>query len=174
MEVETKPLQEIFLSCSLSKKRLTDPMFTTEGNLVERSTVALFHPATSSTAELPFLLPPGHTVFDAPADDPTTQILHLTPECRHSSIYALQPQRLREPGPPKSVLLDLGMVGRNFNLAVRDANKTDLVARGPLDLKSTDVVPPQIVLDSEVSFLYLFFFFFGKLSLKPGGLIFFF
>lgn len=46
--------------------------------------------------------------------------------------------------------LDLARVGRDFMGAIENANKTDLVTRGPLDLKSADVIPPQIVLDQEV------------------------
>jgi hypothetical protein len=49
---------------------------------------------------------------------------------------------------------DLTWVGRDFLGAIENANKTDLVTRGPLDLKSADMIPPQIVLDQEV-FMYL-------------------
>jgi hypothetical protein len=45
---------------------------------------------------------------------------------------------------------DLAQVGRDFMGAIESANKTDLVTRGPLDLKSPTVIPPQIVLDQEV------------------------
>jgi len=45
---------------------------------------------------------------------------------------------------------DLARVGRDFVGAIENANKTELVTRGPLDLKSADVIPPQIVLDQEV------------------------
>lgn len=47
--------------------------------------------------------------------------------------------------------LDLAKVGQNFLGAIEDANKTDLVTRGPLDLKSSEMIPPLIVLDQEVS-----------------------
>jgi len=50
-----------------------------------------------------------------------------------------------------SHLLDLARVGRDLVGAIEDANKTILVTRGPLDLKSANVVPPQIVLDQDVS-----------------------
>jgi len=50
-----------------------------------------------------------------------------------------------------SNLLDLSRVGRDLVGAIEDANKTILVTRGPLDLKSANVVPPQIVLDQDVS-----------------------
>ena len=45
---------------------------------------------------------------------------------------------------------DLARVGRDFLGAIENANKTDLVTRGPLDLKSANMIPPQIVLDQEV------------------------
>ena len=45
---------------------------------------------------------------------------------------------------------DLARVGRDFLGAIENANKTELVTRGPLDLKSAEIIPPQIVLDQEV------------------------
>jgi len=55
-------------------------------------------------------------------------------------------------GPVSSLpSFDLARVGRDFVGAIENANKTDLVTRGPLDLKSADMIPPQIVLDQEVS-----------------------
>jgi len=45
---------------------------------------------------------------------------------------------------------NLAQVGRDFMGAIENANKTELVTRGPLDLKSADIIPPQIVLDQEV------------------------
>jgi hypothetical protein len=46
---------------------------------------------------------------------------------------------------------DLPRVGRDFLGAIENAKKTDLVPRGPLDLKSVNTIPPRIVLDQEVS-----------------------
>jgi hypothetical protein len=45
----------------------------------------------------------------------------------------------------------LAQIGRDLVSAIEDANKTSLVTRGPLDLKSANVIPPQIVVDQEVS-----------------------
>jgi len=45
---------------------------------------------------------------------------------------------------------DLPRVGRDLVGAIESANKTDLVTRGPLDLKSANMIPPQVVLDQEV------------------------
>jgi hypothetical protein len=45
---------------------------------------------------------------------------------------------------------DLVRVGRDFLGAIGKANETDLVTRGPLDLKSPNIIPPQIVVDEEV------------------------
>jgi hypothetical protein len=44
----------------------------------------------------------------------------------------------------------LAQIGQDLASAIEAANKTSLVTRGPLDLKSADVVPPQLVLDQEV------------------------
>jgi len=51
---------------------------------------------------------------------------------------------------PSSPSPDLVCVGRDFLTAIRSANETDLITRGPLDLKSASVIAPQIVLDQEV------------------------
>ena len=51
---------------------------------------------------------------------------------------------------PSSPSPDLVCVGRDFLTAIRSANETDLITRGPLDLKSVSVIAPQIVLDQEV------------------------
>jgi hypothetical protein len=52
---------------------------------------------------------------------------------------------------PSSRSPDLNRVGRDLIGAIEGANRTNLVTRGPLDLKSADVIPPQIVLDQEVN-----------------------
>jgi hypothetical protein len=51
---------------------------------------------------------------------------------------------------PLSPSPDLVCVGRDFLTAIRSANETELITRGPLDLKATSVIAPQIVLDQEV------------------------
>jgi len=45
---------------------------------------------------------------------------------------------------------DPARVGQDFVDAIESANKTELVTRGPLDLKTPNIIPPQIVLDQEV------------------------
>jgi hypothetical protein len=50
-----------------------------------------------------------------------------------------------------SLLADLAPVGHDFLGAIEKANKTELVTRGPLDLKSSEMIPPLIVLDQDVS-----------------------
>jgi hypothetical protein len=66
-----------------------------------------------------------------------------------ASILALHIERMK-PAPP-SHPYTLDSVSRDFLAAIRRANKTDLVTRGPLELKSPSVVAPQIVLDEDVS-----------------------
>jgi len=46
---------------------------------------------------------------------------------------------------------DLVRVGRDFMGAIMNANETSLATTGPLDLKSSNMIPPRIVLDQEVS-----------------------
>jgi hypothetical protein len=66
-----------------------------------------------------------------------------------ASILVLHVERI---GPaPSSHPYTLDSVARDFLAATRRANKTDLVTRGPLELKSPSVVAPQIVLDEDVS-----------------------
>jgi hypothetical protein len=52
---------------------------------------------------------------------------------------------------PQSHPHDLESIMQDFTLAIQRANKTDIATRGPLDLKSPSVVPPQIVVDEDVS-----------------------
>lgn len=82
------------------------------------------------------------------AGDVTRQVLAQSRDARHPSVQVLRIDRLSET--PQSLSFDLGNLGRDFDVAIKRANATDLVSRGPLDLKSTDVVPPQIVVDAEV------------------------
>jgi hypothetical protein len=67
---------------------------------------------------------------------------------RFLSTMVLDVEKLGSVSPLPS--FDLAQVGRDFMGAIENANKTDLVTRGPLDLKSADLIPPQIVLDQEV------------------------
>ena len=69
-------------------------------------------------------------------------------DSRFSSTMVLDVEKLESASSLPS--FDLAQVGQDFMGAIENANKTDLVTRGPLDLKSLDVIPPQIVVDQEV------------------------
>jgi hypothetical protein len=67
-------------------------------------------------------------------------------DARIQSIMVFDVDKLL-PAPPSPTL---AQIGRDLVSAIEAANKTDLVTRGPLDLKSANVIPPQLVLDQEV------------------------
>jgi len=69
-------------------------------------------------------------------------------DSRFLSTMALDVEKLSSVSSLPS--LDLARVGQDFVGAIETANKTELVTRGPLDLKSANIIPPQIVLDQEV------------------------
>ena len=68
------------------------------------------------------------------------------------SVLTLQIEKI--PLLPPVTSFTLENIGRDFTAAINAANETDLVTRGPLELKSPNVVPPQIVLDQEVALLF--------------------
>ncbi|KAJ7446553.1 hypothetical protein FB451DRAFT_1412223 [Mycena latifolia] len=139
-----RPVDEISLVCALSQKRLANPVLL-EAVVVERAVAQLHQPGgllfrpgpstdTSSIVEI------GHNEI-------LPRILAHSPGLRSESTLVLRVDDIGTP--PASFLATLDAVGRDFLLAIRRANQTDLVTRGPLELKSADVVPPQIVLDQE-------------------------
>jgi hypothetical protein len=67
-------------------------------------------------------------------------------DARIQSIMVFDVDKLL-PVPPSPTLTQ---IGRDLVSAIEAANKTDLVTRGPLDLKSANIIPPQLVLDQEV------------------------
>lgn len=81
--------------------------------------------------------------------DPLRQLLSHCQALPSKSTLALRVEKIDMPPPSCSYSLD--SLGRDFVVAVRRANETDLVTRGPLELKSVNVIAPQIVLDEEVS-----------------------
>ncbi|TFK70120.1 hypothetical protein BDN72DRAFT_795723 [Pluteus cervinus] len=148
-ETAERPLEEILLRCGLSEKRLVEPMLMSGTTMVETSTAniymtggELFRPNTSDND---FIM--------VESVDFVCQILAHSRQLDRPGVSALKLDKLG--APPTSVHSDLKSLGRNINLVIKSANETDLVSRGPLDLKSTSVVPPQIVLDSD-GFLAVF------------------
>jgi len=81
-----------------------------------------------------------------------TVLRQILSHCRglsSTSVLVLHPEHIGPAPPSHPYALD--SVARDFSIAIRHANKTGLVTRGPLELKSPSVIAPQIVLDEDVS-----------------------
>lgn len=149
--VVPRPLDEVPLVCAISQKAFVNPLsvdmqIVNQGVLVLRQIGELYRP----TADRP--LPTVEEINRYKLEELMRISSHcralLLPKFGMKSLALLYVERL-------SVLddsspLDLALVGRNFAGAIRCANETDLVTRGPLDLRATGVIPPQIVLDNKV------------------------
>jgi hypothetical protein len=136
----------ISLICAVSRKRLADPVLLVQSSaIVERRVGSLlstggelYRPSLASGSE--------RTVNDV---EQTLRELLLRIRQFHSpSIHTLSLEQLRISLPRWSPSLE--SAGRDFIIAIKCANQTDLVSRGPLELKSAEVIPPQVVLDGEV------------------------
>ncbi|KAF8067680.1 hypothetical protein FPV67DRAFT_1669576 [Lyophyllum atratum] len=138
----TRPLESFSLVCSLSQKRLTDPVLLDSHVVVERSAASYFVPGG-------MLHQPQHTVDKRSIIElvggELRRVLCHTTNFHGSEIYGLRIQDIAALNRPRS----LESAGYQFSSAIRAANESDLISRGPLELKSPAVVPPQIVLDGE-------------------------
>jgi hypothetical protein len=135
------------LVCSISRKRLETPI-TMDSAIVEQSFASLRQPKgllyQASTATDPVIRDMEEGAYQS-----LKQLLSHLRGSLSVSALALHVDRIG-PAPPAHPY-SLESVARNFALAIKVANATDLVARGPLDLKSSSVIPPQIVVDEDVS-----------------------
>ncbi|GLB39236.1 hypothetical protein LshimejAT787_0603980 [Lyophyllum shimeji] len=135
-------LESFSLVCSLSQKRLVDPVLLDSCAVVDRTAALHFIPGG-------VLYRPQYAVEERSVADLSQselrQVLAQTSEFFGSEIYALRLHDIWPLTRPRS----LERAGSNFSNAIRETNETDLIARGPLELKSPAVVPPQIVLDEE-------------------------
>ncbi|KAK0243779.1 hypothetical protein EDD85DRAFT_173202 [Armillaria nabsnona] len=145
-------VEDISLGCSVSQKRLVDPVLLGTEH-VNRDVSALRRAGGE-------LFRPSHrTVMPAAADmeDSTklilNQLLSHSKLLDYSSKIVFFPHRVDPPS--SSSVYSLDSLGRDFHSAIKRVNETDLVTRGPLDLKAVNVIPLQIVLD-EVGFLAVF------------------
>ena len=147
-----RPLEEISLVCATSFKPLNDPILI-DSQVVCRSFAALrqvggelYRPSPTKT------LP----VIEEMKDEDLHKLKPLQSLSRalamsYSGVKSTIMFHVETLSPlPSSPSPDLVCVGRDFLTAVRSANETDLITRGPLDLKSASVIAPQIVLDQEV------------------------
>ncbi|KAJ7125758.1 hypothetical protein C8R43DRAFT_1135085 [Mycena crocata] len=144
LALPTRPVDEISLVCALSQKRMKDPVLFNRA-VVER-TVAYLHQPDG------LLFHSSHSTAMPSLDEISNHEI-IRPLLARSrglrSDYTLL-LRVGDVGaPPASFMVTLDAAARDFIFALRRANQTDLVTRGPLELKSVDVVPPQIVLDQE-------------------------
>ena len=142
-----RPLGEVPLVCATSRKLLTDPILM-DSQTVARSSAALRQPGGEvyRPSSMPVI---GEMTNEEAARLRQSVILcgALTvSDSRVQSIMVFDVEKLL-PVPPSPTL---AQIGRDLVSAIEIANKTNLVTRGPLDLKSANVVPPQLVLDQEV------------------------
>jgi hypothetical protein len=142
-------VENISLVCASSRKRLENPVMM-DSVVVDKRFSSLRQPKglldQSFSANAP--------IIEDMEEDSHKTLMQLLSHLRGSpsvSALALHVERigLAPPSHPYS----LESVARNFTFAIKSANTTDLVTRGPLDLKSSSVIPPQIVVDEDVSFL---------------------
>lgn len=147
--ITSRPLEEVSLVCASSHKLLKRPILM-DSHVVDRDFAALRQPG----GEL--YKPSSMPMISEMTDTEVERLKRLLSYCyalpvfdsRYKSTMVFDVEKLC----PVSLLpsSDLARVGRDFIGAIENANQTDLVTRGPLDLKSANIVPPQIVLDQEV------------------------
>ncbi|KAJ7581814.1 hypothetical protein C8J56DRAFT_1029289 [Mycena floridula] len=133
-------VSDISLVCSLSQNRLTDPVMM-GSMIVDRSSALVRQPGQE-------LFRPGsldNSFVELEPDHILRQILAQSPAVTSRSTLALKLAEII-PIPPASCFA-VESIARDFVQGIRRTNETDLVTRGPLDLKSANVIPPQVVLD---------------------------
>ncbi|KAF7342761.1 putative bifunctional E2/E3 enzyme [Mycena sanguinolenta] len=148
-----RPVEEISVVCTLSRKRLRDPVLLNSA-IVERGVAALhqrggalFRPKHATAASA------SPVVQELPDTDPIASLLPCLPGLSDSSVLFF---RVNDIGwAPRAFMSPLDSAARDFVFAIRQANQSDLVSQGPLELKSVDVVPPRIVVDQN-GFLAVF------------------
>jgi hypothetical protein len=144
-----RPLDEVSLVCATSQKPLNDPILL-DSHMVDRGMAELRGPG----GEL--YRPCSMPIMSALTDQELQQLKRLlsyssalpASDSRFKSAMVFDAEILSSVPSPS---LDIARVGRDFMGAIENANKTELVTRGPLDLKSSEMIPPPIVLDQEVS-----------------------
>ncbi|KAK0202192.1 hypothetical protein DFS33DRAFT_1060450 [Desarmillaria ectypa] len=145
-------VEDISLVCSVSQKRLMDPVLLgTERvnrniNALRQAGGELYRPSHRTAV-------PAAVDMEDSAKQILDQLLSHSKMLDCSSKIVFFPTRVDPPS--SSSVYSLDSLGRDFHNAIKRVNETDLVTRGPLDLKAANVIPLQIVLD-EVGFLAVF------------------
>ncbi|KAJ7230547.1 hypothetical protein GGX14DRAFT_583780 [Mycena pura] len=138
----SQPLtEEVVLFCSLSKRRISEPMIM-DSTVVQRNIAAYRQPGGH-------LYRPNesHSISDVVNHAFVLQILAQSKGSSLQSVLTLRVENIPLLPPTSSFTLET--LGRDFTALINVANETGLVTRGPLELKSPNVVAPQIVLDQE-------------------------
>ncbi|KAG6918191.1 hypothetical protein DXG01_015979 [Tephrocybe rancida] len=148
VNVSVRPLQCLSLTCALSHKRMVDPVMLDSFAVVERSSGALH--SMQGLLYRPNFGDEPHSISELSGSE-LCQVLAQSKAFKGSEIHVLSVREIGVLARPTT----LEKAGYNFWSAIQRANETDLICRGPLELKSPSVVPPQIVLDSE-GFLAVF------------------
>ncbi|KAJ7636660.1 hypothetical protein FB45DRAFT_1055980 [Roridomyces roridus] len=149
-----RPAEEISLICSVSRKRLRDPVRLGNNNsVVERAVAALLSPGGP-------LYRPDHsavsTVHSASGTTELNSLADLLPTIPALTAPSALVLRLHAIGwAPREFMTPLDTAARDFIAAIKRANRGDLVSQGPLELKSVSVVAPRIVVDQQ-GFLAVF------------------
>ncbi|SJL07961.1 uncharacterized protein ARMOST_11319 [Armillaria ostoyae] len=145
-------VEDISLVCSVSQKRLVDPVLlgtehvNRDVSALRWASGELFRPSHRTAV-------PAAVDIEESTKGILNQLLSHSKLLDCSSNIVFFPHRVDPPSP--SSVYSLDSLGRDFHSAIKRVNETDLVTRGPLDLKAVDVIPLQIVLD-EVGFLAVF------------------
>jgi hypothetical protein len=146
-QIPIRPVEEMHLVCTTSRKLLKDPVLM-DSQVVDRGSAALHQPGGD------LYRPAAMPIIAEMASEEIERLNRTVMLCgaltvadaRIQSIMVFDVEKLL-PAPPSPTL---AQIGRDLVSAIEAANKTNLVTRGPLDLKSANVVPPQLVLDQEV------------------------
>ncbi|KAJ7484167.1 hypothetical protein FB451DRAFT_1169243 [Mycena latifolia] len=142
--VPQRPVEEVSLLCTLSQKRLRDPVLL-QSALVERRAANLHQPG--GALYRPNHATPPSSIVELSNNDIIPQLLPRAHSFLATSALLL---RVGDIGSaPPSAMSTLDAAARDFSSAIRRANQTDLASQGPLDLKSVDVVAPRIVVDQD-------------------------
>ncbi|KIK54985.1 hypothetical protein GYMLUDRAFT_48188 [Collybiopsis luxurians FD-317 M1] len=143
-------IEEISLLCASSGNRLRDPVRW--GTYISERSFAMLHipgallyrPSSSHyTGDVQNFQP-----VDLDSDSVICQAVNAGKYLpSQTSLAVLHADRIGNA--PSSCAIRIEVAGRDFNQSIRQANGTELVIRGPLDLKAPAIVAPQLVLDSD-------------------------